>query len=178
MQKKQRSKLTEKRLEQKRKLIEDKGGACEICGYCKNLASLDFHHIDSSQKDGNIGTIINSHRFSDAEKEAEKCQILCKNCHMALHNPHLEIELIEKQVHFKNQDLNALPKKCKLCGDYSGGKKYCSPKCATKDSRKVTRPTKKQLSKLIQTTPFTTIGKKFGVSDNAVRKWARSYHLM
>lgn len=178
MYKKKRSKLTDKRLEIKRKLIENKGGACEICGYCKNVASLDFHHVDSSKKHGNIGSIINAHKFCEAEKEAEKCQLLCKNCHMELHNPDLEIEINYDCVSYKSDELKLLNKNCKFCNNYSGGKIFCSSQCAAEDRRKVKdRPSKKELEELIKTTPFTTIGKKYGVSDNAVRKWAKNYKI-
>jgi uncharacterized protein YjcR len=30
---------------------------------------------------------------------------------------------------------------------------------------------------LIRTIPFTKIGEKFGISDNAIRKWCDSYNL-
>ena len=34
-----------------------------------------------------------------------------------------------------------------------------------------------QLEELINTMPMTKIGTKYGVSDNAVKKWARSYGI-
>lgn len=37
--------------------------------------------------------------------------------------------------------------------------------------------TRDELKKLIRTTPFTQIGKKFKVSDNAIRKWCDKYNL-
>lgn len=43
--------------------------------------------------------------------------------------------------------------------------------------RKVDRPSKEELQHLIKTCPMTKIGKMFGVSDNAVRKWARRYGI-
>lgn len=43
--------------------------------------------------------------------------------------------------------------------------------------RKVERPNRESLKEMIRTTPFTTIGKNFGVSDNAIRKWCKSYDL-
>lgn len=43
--------------------------------------------------------------------------------------------------------------------------------------RKTSWPSKEELSELIKTVPLTTIGKKFGVSDNAVRKWCKFYGL-
>ena len=38
-------------------------------------------------------------------------------------------------------------------------------------------PTKEDLIKLLLTIPMTKIGEKFGVSDNAVRKWCKKYKL-
>ena len=37
--------------------------------------------------------------------------------------------------------------------------------------------TREELKNLIRSTPFTTIGKRYGVSDNAVRKWCDKYGL-
>ena len=34
-----------------------------------------------------------------------------------------------------------------------------------------------ELKVLIRTTSFTAIGKKYGVSDNAVRKWCKTCNL-
>jgi uncharacterized protein YjcR len=42
--------------------------------------------------------------------------------------------------------------------------------------RKVTnRPTKEELISLVAVMPITAIGKKYGVSDNCIRKWIKSY---
>lgn len=41
--------------------------------------------------------------------------------------------------------------------------------------RKVDRPSKEDLEKLIQQYPIVTIGKMYGVSDNAIRKWKKYY---
>lgn len=43
--------------------------------------------------------------------------------------------------------------------------------------RSAIKPSKDQLLKEIQTTPFTQLSKKYGVSDNAIRKWAKSYGI-
>lgn len=37
--------------------------------------------------------------------------------------------------------------------------------------------TRSELKDLIRKEPFTTIGKKYGVSDNAIRKWCSKYNL-
>jgi hypothetical protein len=44
-------------------------------------------------------------------------------------------------------------------------------------TRKTEWPDKQTLEKLIETTSWTAMGRMFGVSDNAVRKWARRYGL-
>lgn len=43
-------------LRRKIKLIDLKGGECEICGYNKNIAALEFHHLDSSLKEFQLDT--------------------------------------------------------------------------------------------------------------------------
>jgi len=37
--------------------------------------------------------------------------------------------------------------------------------------------TREELKKLIRIMPFTQIGQKFNVSDNAIRKWCDRYNL-
>lgn len=51
------------------------------------------------------------------------------------------------------------------------------PRPPRPNNRKVARPDKLLLKQLIDSTPMTTIGKLYGVSDNAVRKWARYYEI-
>jgi len=70
---------------------------------------------------------------------------------------------------------------CQNCGKEKKttykNKKYCSQKCAHKQQERVQRPTKEMLIDLIKINPLVQIGKKFGVSDNAIRKWAKSYNI-
>lgn len=49
--------------------------------------------------------------------------------------------------------------------------------CLSLKSRKVERPNRNELKELIRTTAFTKIGEKFGVSDNAIRKWCIQENL-
>jgi len=44
--------------------------------------------------------------------------------------------------------------------------------------RKVKRPSKEVLEKLVLDEPMTKIGTQFGVSDNAVRRWCKSYRII
>jgi len=50
--------------------------------------------------------------------------------------------------------------------------------CSYIKSRKVNRPSKDQLKKDINSMYWLEIGRKYQVSDNAVRKWARNYDLI
>lgn len=73
---------------------------------------------------------------------------------------------------------------CLMCNKllHHTQKLYCSTKCNYSDTslrrRKVIRPSKEELQKDIETMSFVAIGKKYGVSDNAVRKWAKKYDLI
>jgi hypothetical protein len=60
------------------------GGECNRCGYNEFTCSLDFHHKDPKNKH----PVFGSHRgwsLKKLLKELEKCILLCKNCHAALH---------------------------------------------------------------------------------------------
>lgn len=72
-------------------------------------------------------------------------------------------------------------KYCIICGKKlselsRASTKYCED-CFHLISRKVKRPDRETLKNLIRTTPFTTIGAQYKVSDNAIRKWCKSYNL-
>ncbi len=66
------------------KAVEYKGGKCEMCGYNKCMRSLSFHHKDQSEKDFTISEYTHL-SFEWIKKELDKCQLLCFNCHMELH---------------------------------------------------------------------------------------------
>lgn len=72
------------------------------------------------------------------------------------------------------------PQYCKVCGFSLQGKQklYCSSKCYKKDSRKVERPSAETLSQEMKTTSWLALGRKYGVSGNAVKKWAKQYELI
>lgn len=67
----------------KQKLVDYKGGKCEICGYNKYIGNLTFHHIDPSKKDFQISGM--TRKYEILLKEVDKCRLLCHNCHGELH---------------------------------------------------------------------------------------------
>lgn len=46
------------------------------------------------------------------------------------------------------------------------------------NKRKVKRPSKEELKDLLSDTSYCAIGRMYGVTDNAVRKWAKCYNLI
>lgn len=71
---------------------------------------------------------------------------------------------------------------CKDCGEeFINGRKtsyYCA-KCRGIRHRKVkNRPERDVLKQMIDTMSWRSIGKQYGVSDNAIKKWARSYEII
>ena len=58
------------------------------CFYCdeNSPVCLDFHHVDSSIKESNIGRMATQGQArARILKEISKCDVLCKNCHAKLH---------------------------------------------------------------------------------------------
>jgi len=77
----------QKGLERKIYFINQLGGKCQCCGYDKNLAALTFHHINPENKSFNLDVRkMTNTKMSSLEKEIEKCQLLCQNCHAEVHN--------------------------------------------------------------------------------------------
>lgn len=68
----------------KRKAIEYKGGKCQNCGYSKYFGALEFHHINSSEKDYTWDK-LRLKSWDKITKELDKCICLCANCHRETH---------------------------------------------------------------------------------------------
>lgn len=114
-------------------------------------------------------------------------------------------ESIPDDILAKHIDLRK-PRICPICkSTYYGKRKTCSDDCKNKSRRiklnyikrdKIYTPRKPRTNTYIQikcsippiskvdlqqlidiNTPFTTIGKQYGVSDNAVRKWCKKYSI-
>ena len=92
----------DKRLNTKLKLVLYKGGKCEKCGYNKNLAALQFHHIlPNTKKFGLNGRNILSSSEQELLEEVNKCILLCANCHAEEHYPQRDMNLLVSE-NFEN----------------------------------------------------------------------------
>lgn len=65
-------------------LKEEAGNCCSNCGYSKCLAALEFHHPDPSVKESKI--IGSTASLAKQRAEAQKCVLLCANCHREAHH--------------------------------------------------------------------------------------------
>jgi predicted HNH restriction endonuclease len=65
--------------------VKQLGKKCSKCGYDKNSAALQFHHIDPKTKSFNFGNVANK-SWKSISSELDKCILLCANCHAIEHS--------------------------------------------------------------------------------------------
>lgn len=58
---------------------------CDICGYNKNAAALEWHH-PNQDKENNPGDLLRSGKIKEYKTEIAKCILVCANCHREIHN--------------------------------------------------------------------------------------------
>jgi len=69
----------------KQKCAEYKGGKCIRCGYNRSLRAMCFHHRDPKVKSFSLNSRTMILSFEKLKKELDKCDLLCSNCHMEIH---------------------------------------------------------------------------------------------
>lgn len=163
------------RLSMKSKILESMGSSCQICGYDRCPQAFDFHHVNPDEKEYQISRLL-SHpkKLETVLDELEKCILLCSNCHRELHSG-----LVSIPENYKKLDRSVFLNKKEMekfdlcsCGTLkSVNLKYCSHYCSHKARRKADWDSI-DLIDLVknQKIPFTSLGKRFGISDNAVKK--------
>ena len=144
----------------KRRLYEAglKERRCELCGQDEiwngRRMSLIIDHVNGVRDDNRL----------------ENLRIVCPNCAATL-DTHCGRNVPRER-------------NCKRCGRVfeprAGDRYFCSLSCAKQGAnkgiahpsrRKVERPSLAQLQKDLREMSFCAVGRKYGVSDNAVRKW-------
>jgi len=111
------------------------------------------------------------------DNRLENLRIVCPNCAATL------------ETHCGRQNrLEVCPRACAFCGKVFLSKyprqRYCSQACGVHskgprkpkpETRKVPRRPYEQLIADVQEMSYLAVGRKYGVTDNAVRKWLRWY---
>lgn len=89
--------------------------------------------------------------------------------------------VIENNITFEQDtkiNTKMLVKNCPICNKQIGYNSMLCSDCNAKQTRVVKdRPSREELKTLIRTKSFCAIGKEYGVSDNAIRKWCDTYNL-
>ena len=150
----------------KDRLLEEgiKDRACELCGQGEiwrgKRMALILDHINGEPDDNRL----------------ENLRIACPNC----------AATFETHCGRKNRRPPPDPRSCVLCGvDYEpkrSSQRYCSRTCAQavgkqngQSYRRADRPPHDELLRMIDEFGYLGVGRIFGVSDNAIRKWVRFY---
>jgi hypothetical protein len=150
----------------KRRLLESglKQPVCELCGQGElwrgKAMAMILDHING---------VADDHRL-------ENLQMVCPNCAATL------------ATHCGRQNrLTPLELACPVCCERftpsSRRQQFCSQACAYRRQRgvpqtarrKVRRPPFAQLQREIHAMGWSAVGRRYGVSDNAVRKWVAQY---
>lgn len=125
---------------------------CSLTEWLGKPISLQLDHINGINDDNRL----------------ENLRLLCPNCHSQTKN-------FSGRNTVRRKERN----NCIDCGkEITKNSNRCNS-CAGKKRQKVKRLTKEELKELLDKhNNWSYIGRMFGVSDNAVRKWARNYGLI
>lgn len=147
-------KITSSKLKNKLIKANLKENRCEKCGISEwqgNPIVCQLHHIDGNSLNNSLENLI----------------MLCPNCHSQTQNFCGKANKKEPEKYY-----------CPDCGkEILKNSKYCTI-CARIHKRKTDRPSREILLKdFNELGSLVKVGNKYGVTDNAVRKWLKSYNL-
>lgn len=176
-----------KYLYKKVRAIKYKGKICAHCGKEYHPSLCEFHHVDPNQKEE---TWYKMRSWPDTKiaTELNKCLLLCANCHREVHykenkfpnfdevgklgDPYL---FNEKVIYQKT--LPVAPT-CINCGKNVSKKGKRCISCNAKYQEKINWPSDEVLLLMLSESNFFALGRKLGVTDNAIRHRLRSRGLL
>ena len=150
----------------KRRLFREgyKPRCCELCGQGEEWQGKP------------MGLILDHINGVDNDNRLSNLRIVCPNCAATL------------DTHCGRGNRLERERACLFCGEVYEPKRadhrYCSPRCGQRkqgskeprpDTRKVDRPPYARLKREVAAMGWSAVGRRYGVSDNAVRKWMRWY---
>ena len=121
------------------------------------------HHVNENKTDNSYNNLMifrtskdhsifhksNSFKLINNDDSSFSCETIKRYCESC------KKELINKQLKIK----------------------CCSIECRGKLQRKAQRPSAEQLKQELIETNFVQVGRKYGISDNAIRGWCKSYGM-
>lgn len=176
---------------------------CENCGnseWLGNKIPLELHHINGNNTDNRLENLQllcpNCHALTDNYRGnntrsalSEKREVECRKFKEALTDNadgNLEPSLKDKEGaetrHDKSKSKSKRkkePKFCQYCGKELSKStyKYCSRECYHKANGSKRPPVYELLGKFKELKSYLQVGKYYGVSDNAVKKWVVLYQI-
>ena len=139
---------------------------CELCGQ------------DERWNGGRMGLILDHMNGVRDDHRLDNLRIVCPNCAATL------------ETHCGRKNRLESERVCARCeAPFRPNRplqRYCSQACGTRapkpsrgvakpEWRRVERPPYDQLLREIAETSYVAVGRRYGVSDNAIRKWVRQY---
>jgi hypothetical protein len=77
--------VSQRRRKLKQMLVEYKGGRCILCGFRGYFGVFDLHHTDGAKKEFGISANGITRSWERLKAEADKCVLICANCHREVH---------------------------------------------------------------------------------------------
>ena len=143
-------------------------------GYNNSYGSSHYQKLSDDLVDSVIATLKTSKENSDiiGKKFGVSGRMIRDINAGRLHHRNNEVYPIRQHLNPKKE------RRCIVCGGETrcASSKYCVA-CAHKSQRRVERPQKKHLAKIIIQYGFVGVGQMYGVSDNAVRAWCEQYNM-
>ena len=144
----------------KLRLVEYKGGKCEICGYDKCVDALEFHHLNPNEKDFSL-TCGDTRSFEKLKSESDKCILVCANCHREIHAEERNRQRKEKEEREIENEAIYFSKVHDETNKRRQSQKMIARKLRLDDI----------LERISQKTPKKQIAQDFGVSLKALRNF-------
>ena len=143
----------------KENIFEHKCYICNLKDWMGKPIPIELDHINGDHEDNRI----------------ENLRILCPNCHAQTETYRAKNRRDKKPIKVKEEPIKkSIFNKCSICSKEINKKSKMCKECSHFNSRKVLRPNIETLLDDIKTLGYSATGRKYGVSDNAIRKWLKN----